>query len=305
MMRKNEKIVKKQRQLILNAALITIAEKKISGATMRDIAERAGISHGTLHYHYPSKIELLHALLDEIDLLFNEDRAGKIASQNLNPSAALREFLSQEERLLKQQRHVVEAFIDFWGHGHKDAHTHTKIQSMYSKWRQDIETVLLDGIKRGEFDRQAASFIPGIMVSLMEGSTLQYLIDKEAFDLEAYFSLAYEMIMQILVDAPINREPYPTDLKDKAWVMISPLLLSSEKTAGRPRSVDLREIVNAILYLTQAGCSWRMLPHDFPHWKTVHGYFNKWVKDGTLARISTLLDIELNQSVADNPGNMA
>ena len=109
------------------------------------------------------------------------------------------------------------------------------------------------------------------------------------------------MIIHMLVETPIQRESYPTDINHAKWVLVAPLLLEpSKKSAGRPRSVDMREIINAILYLSHSGCSWRMLPHDFPSWKTVHRYYNKWSKDGTLARISARLDIDLQYRPAEN-----
>ena len=53
-------------------------------------------------------------------------------------------------------------------------------------------------------------------------------------------------------------------------------MLPPDKPRGRKRRVDLREVINAILYLLRTGCSWRMLPHDFPAWQTVYGYFYRW-----------------------------
>lgn len=79
---------------------------------------------------------------------------------------------------------------------------------------------------------------------------------------------------------------YPSDLTDTQWKLIEPLLPKLPRgPAGRPRTNDRREIVNAILYLNRAGCSWRMLPSDLPYWKTVYHYFRLWRKDGTLDRI--------------------
>jgi transposase len=83
---------------------------------------------------------------------------------------------------------------------------------------------------------------------------------------------------------------YPSDLTDKQWELIEPLLPARPRgPSGRPRSYDRREIINAILYLNRAGCSWRMLPSDLPYWKTVYHYFRLWRKDGTLDRIHNAL----------------
>lgn len=89
-----------------------------------------------------------------------------------------------------------------------------------------------------------------------------------------------------------SRESYPTDLTDKQWNLIRPLLpksKSNQQTGGRPRTTDLREIVNACLYQARAGGAWRMLPHDFPRWKQVFNYFDAWKKDGTWQKIHDTL----------------
>jgi putative transposase len=78
----------------------------------------------------------------------------------------------------------------------------------------------------------------------------------------------------------MNRKPYSSDLTDAQWLLL-PLLLPSAKSGGRPRTTDLREVVNAIFYLNREGCTWRALPHDFPPWRTVYEYFAAWKADGT------------------------
>jgi len=57
-------------------------------------------------------------------------------------------------------------------------------------------------------------------------------------------------------------------------------MIPAGKAGGRPRSTDMREVVNAILYVLRTGCSWRQLPHDFPKWSTVYTYFRAWQKLG-------------------------
>jgi putative transposase len=69
----------------------------------------------------------------------------------------------------------------------------------------------------------------------------------------------------------MDRTIYPSDLTDEQWQLIGPLLPKA-KFGGRPRKTDVRLVVNGILYLLRTGCAWRMLPHDFPPWPTVHDY---------------------------------
>ena len=81
---------------------------------------------------------------------------------------------------------------------------------------------------------------------------------------------------------------YPSDVSDAEWDVVSPLLPDA-KHGGRPRTTDLRDIVNAIFYVSRSGCSWRMLPKDFPPYQTVYDYFRAWRKDGTWKRVHDAL----------------
>src|SRR3954452_7668904 len=78
--------------------------------------------------------------------------------------------------------------------------------------------------------------------------------------------------------------PYPSDLTDEQWPSLQPLLPRAAKNC-RPRKTELREVVNAIFYLNRAGCPWRMLPRDFPPWRTVYNYFERRRDDGTWAKL--------------------
>jgi putative transposase len=85
-----------------------------------------------------------------------------------------------------------------------------------------------------------------------------------------------------------QRRAYPTDLTDAQWALLDPWL-SARAWTGRPRTVELREVVDAILYLLRTGCQWRQLPHDFPHWCSVRYYYDLWLWNGTWAQINAAL----------------
>lgn len=76
-----------------------------------------------------------------------------------------------------------------------------------------------------------------------------------------------------------HRPAYPSDLTDKQWQRLEPMLQAKE-TRGRNRELDPREVVNAILYILRTGCQWRYLPHDFPKWTAVSATFYRWKKNG-------------------------
>ena len=88
------------------------------------------------------------------------------------------------------------------------------------------------------------------------------------------------------------RSRYDSDLSDEQWILIADLVPASKSnhtTGGRPPKYDRREVLNAILYIARTGCQWRLLPHDLPHWNTVHDYFAAWHDAGVFEKINTRL----------------
>lgn len=81
---------------------------------------------------------------------------------------------------------------------------------------------------------------------------------------------------------------YPSDLTDAQWAIIA-RLIPPAKAGGCPRKTDMRALINGILYVNRTGCSWRMLPKDFPPWSTVHGYYRQFRLTGVWDRIHEVL----------------
>lgn len=100
-----------------------------------------------------------------------------------------------------------------------------------------------------------------------------------------------------------ERRPYPSDLTDAQWELLAPLVRRRRRAdgRGRPPSVELREVANAVLYVLHEGCRWRALPHDFPAWETVYWYFSRWTDDGTLVRIQDALRRRVREAAGRDP----
>ena len=93
----------------------------------------------------------------------------------------------------------------------------------------------------------------------------------------------------------MERNAYPSDLQDEQWQKIEPLIPAA-KPGGRPRTVQMREVLNAILYLLRTGCAWRMLPHDLPPWGTVHYYYRRFRREEVWKSIHDRLREEVRQA---------
>jgi len=86
----------------------------------------------------------------------------------------------------------------------------------------------------------------------------------------------------------MRRRSYPSDISDEEWNVLEPLI-PPEKPGGKPRTTNMREVINAIWYVLRSGCQWRMVPHEFPPWSTVWGYFRIWRKTGVWEQMHSSL----------------
>ena len=99
-------------------------------------------------------------------------------------------------------------------------------------------------------------------------------------------------------------ERYPSDLTDEEWEIVEALLNKVDPyTTGRPRTVNLREILNAIYYLNKTGCQWRYLPKDFPSFNLVSYYYQKWIRQKVLEQINTEVRQKIRKEIGrtENP----
>ena len=93
----------------------------------------------------------------------------------------------------------------------------------------------------------------------------------------------------------MKRKSYPDDLTDSEWDLIKDLVTHKTNPRGRKDKYPKRELLNAIFYLLRSGCSWRLLPHDFPPWKSVYAQFSKWKRQGVFMKVYERLRKKLRQ----------
>lgn len=99
------------------------------------------------------------------------------------------------------------------------------------------------------------------------------------------------------------RKPHPSDLTDAQWALIEPLI--PIPATGRPRTNDMREVLNALFYLNRSGCQWDMLPRDLPAKSTVYNHFARWRDDGTWQRIMDALRRKVRKAAGKEPSPSA
>lgn len=98
----------------------------------------------------------------------------------------------------------------------------------------------------------------------------------------------------------MGRKRYPSDLTDAEWERVAPLIPPA-KPGGRPRGVDMREVLNGIFYVTREGVRWRALPHDLPYHGVCYWYLRRFQEDGTWEAINDALRHALREQAGRNP----
>jgi len=103
-----------------------------------------------------------------------------------------------------------------------------------------------------------------------------------------------------MIRAKQDTKGYPSDLTDEQWALLEPVI-----PAIRPDAAywvhTRREIVNAIVYVLRSGCPWRLLPHDYPAWQTVHCYYLRWQREGIWDEALKTLHLQMRQKQGRDP----
>lgn len=182
---------------ILEAALEIIQEKTIGGLRIRQVADRAHMFQSNIHYYYGSKNELLLAVQKKVLSRYQEIR-NQYWNASGEKASSLEDYLDIFIRqkaitILEEEKYDI-AELDFWNQSRLEPEMHQEFCHSYENWRQEIRTMLHQFVPQMSCEKQ--SLLSAVTVSLLEGATIQYLADKQAFDLPAYFRYCKEILMK-------------------------------------------------------------------------------------------------------------
>ncbi|BCJ96500.1 hypothetical protein acsn021_40690 [Anaerocolumna cellulosilytica] len=191
-----KKTDEKPEDKILEAALEVVIENTICGTRMHLIAERAGMVQSNLHYYYKTKNDLMLALQKKVLNKCLEIRERfKLGAEN-TLEGQLDIFIMQKlDFILKEQQYDY-AEIDFWIQGHINPDIRTAFAASFEGWRKEIGDTL-DKFAPA-LTPEKREFLPYVIVSILEGASVQYLVDEGRFDVEKYFHFCKDMILKAI-----------------------------------------------------------------------------------------------------------
>jgi TetR/AcrR family transcriptional regulator len=182
---------------ILDATLEVIAKEKISGTRMHLIAKEADMTQSNLHYYFPTKNDLLIALMNDIQIWFSENRQQVVDMNNKTLMENLHAIFNEKKDVILHNKKLDYVQFDYWVQGTVDPEVGVAFQRTFDTWRKDIQEILHRG---GLAAEEGLKMVPFLMVSLMMGASMQYLIDEGKFNLDEYFTVAEKMILGLLED---------------------------------------------------------------------------------------------------------
>lgn len=181
---------------ILNAALKVVNTETISGTRMHLIARKADVVQSNVHYYYKTKQDLLLALQEKVLKQCYDIREEDRRRSQDTLESQLHVFFQQKKHLLTRRKDYDFAEMDFLIQGKMDEKIHERFVESYEQWRDDIREVLIRYCSG--MDEQTKETLPYVIVAMMQGASLQALVEKKEFDAETFFAKCEEMLLHYL-----------------------------------------------------------------------------------------------------------
>ena len=191
------------REKVLRAALEVVYERTISGTRMHLIADKAGMVQSNVHYYFKTKQDLLEGLQERVlEECYQMQREGQEECQD-TLEGHLHVFFQQKRYLVEAKKEYDFAELNFIAHSKIDAQVQERFRESYSKWRGEIRRI----IERfcPQLPQREKEALPYLAVSLLEGASIQALIEGEDFDAGCYFDAAESMVLQRILDGGARR----------------------------------------------------------------------------------------------------
>lgn len=187
----------KRREEIIKATFKCISKKGYNNLIMQDIAEEVGLSKGVLHYYFKDKEDLLkhvlHSLVKELEEILGEEvQRAQSAEEKLR--AIIRGWFEGATR----NKVIYYVLIDFWGETTKKDVFNYISSNFYARNRYLTKKIIDEGIEEGIFKEVDSNYVAALFLSILDGMSLQWIIDEKAFDLEEGTKLCEELLMAFL-----------------------------------------------------------------------------------------------------------
>jgi AcrR family transcriptional regulator len=184
---------------LTGAAYKVVAQKGYNDFTIKDIAEEAGLSTGLVHYYFKNKEDLLFKLLKEMNANLR-DNLKKALLELTEPKDKLLAFCDEAFDLVEKEKAYFYVLIDFWAQMNHDNRIRQANIKLFQSYRDEISSIIEEGIAKGVFAAMDVKFTSVIIISLIQGTIIQYVIDNGAFDYRELKEKIKEQILSKVIE---------------------------------------------------------------------------------------------------------
>ncbi|MCK7477894.1 MAG: TetR/AcrR family transcriptional regulator [Candidatus Moduliflexus flocculans] len=188
-----------RRAQLTAAAYKVVAQKGYNDFTIKDIAEEAGLSTGLVHYYFKNKEDLLFKLLKEMNANLR-DNLKKALTELTEPKDKLMAFCDEAFDLVDKEKAYFYVLIDFWAQMNHDNRIRQANVKLFQSYRDEISSIIEEGIAKGVFAAMDVKFTSVIIISLIQGTIIQYVIDNGAFDYRELKEKIKEQILSKVIE---------------------------------------------------------------------------------------------------------
>lgn len=196
--RKTNDISEMRRAQLVRAAYKVVSRKGYYNFTIKDIAKESGLSSGLVHYYFKDKQDLLLNLLKDINLNIKSYLNHELVKTR-SPLEKLIAYIDQAFSLAEKEKEYFYVLIDFWTQTKHNPRMRQANNRLLQSYRDECAAIVKEGISSGIFREVDVAFTATTIVSVIQGTIVQYVLDNEAFDYERYTTMIKEYIISILL----------------------------------------------------------------------------------------------------------
>jgi AcrR family transcriptional regulator len=196
--RKSNDISEMRRAQLIRAAYKVVSRKGYYNFTIKDIAKESGLSSGLVHYYFKDKQDLLLNLLKDINLNI-KSYLNKELIRSQSPLNKLIAYMDQAFNLAEQEKEYFYVLIDFWTQTKHNPRMRQANNRLLQSYRDECAAIVREGISTGIFREVDVAFTATTIVSVIQGTIVQYVLDNEAFNYEKYTTMIKDYIATILL----------------------------------------------------------------------------------------------------------
>ncbi len=187
-----------RRSQLTKAAYKVVGRKGYYNFTVKDIAREAGLSTGLVHYYFKNKQDLLLNLLKDINANMKTYLTRELVKAE-NPVDKLVIFMNQAFEIVEKEKDYFNVLIDFWTQINRNNRMRQANIKLFQSYRDECAAILKEGIEKGIFHNVDVKYSASLIISLIQGTIIQYVIDNSAFNYSDYTMRIKEQIIKMMV----------------------------------------------------------------------------------------------------------